>query len=1011
MSNRTPKRPATVVSLALPILCVAFAIRAWHLATQSFWWDEAYSAMVASKGLREIVSTLAREDYHPPLHYFVLHFWMRVAGQSEFALRFVSVSAGVLTVAAAWTAARRLLTRSAAPIAALIFALAPFLWYYSQEARMFALVPLFGTLALYFCARAVEENRRWLWAPYTAMVTLGLYDFYYAIFLPFVCGVWIVLRAAWTWERSPRSTATLDGPESKPPAGPVVALASDAPRAIPGRGSKEQWGSILRDWAIATLAAFVLYAPWLPIFLSRTDVWSSAFTPDNGPAKVIVWTWPELILGLPSLPLYRQPLPAALLALAAAITLVSLAHSWRVRAGQPAALLAALAFVIPYLTIAAISAIKPVYHPRYAIPIVVGLYLTLAGLIDSLVHDRVRLSVPGLTPRPDRWRHRLVSFSALSPSPRPAVATGKGTRIADAPRAWMAGSPERGLTRASRWLGLASCLVLVACSSYGLSHLAGDSAYARDDYRDAIRYVEQNERPGDTILHNAIPPFWYYYHGASPSTYFPTGPYTEQNVASELNQVTRGHGRLWYVQHAAIPNDPSGFVDAQLRLHAVRLDERWFGAIRVQLWQVSPGEVFAATKFLPASANVANQLMLTGYAASGEAIGGHTIDVELRWQVSRTPSSDDGFWVALGDSDGWTWGRADTRPRDAAYRLSGAWPAGETVVTRFDLPIDIGTPPNHYQLIAGVYRLSDLTGLDVLDAGQHPIGQQIVLGPLNVPKPSVGTTDPSLPNQVEMQVLPALTLVADRLGSSDLAPGDQVPVTFLWRASGSLPLLRGSLLLQAPGGQIIAEDTRPIGDSFPTDRWEPGNLIREQRLLKVPASAPSGPASLSLALAGGPSIPLGTATIRRIVREFTPPPTSHPLQAVLGEAIALVGYDLSADQARPGDQLTITLTWKDLRTVSTSYHVFVHLLDDQNHIWAQWDGVPRNWSYPTSAWVPGEYIVDRYTLTLSPQAPAGSLSIEVGLYDLASGKRLAVTGPSGDPEADRIVLQTLRVAR
>lgn len=913
MNPSTIQRRFPAIWLVVPILFLAFCLRTWHLDVQSFWWDEAYSTMVASEGLRAIVATLAREDFHPPLHYFILHFWMQISGQSEFALRFVSVAAGVLTVAAAAAAAKRLFGRNAAPIAALIFGFSPFLFYYAQEARMFALVPLFGTLAIYFCARAVEDSRRWPWLAYTGLVTLGLYDFYYAIFLPFVCGLWVLLRVGRRWPAC-------------------------------------------RDWAIATLAAFVLYVPWLPIFLSRSDVWASAFAPENGPVKVITWTWPEFVLGLPDLSLYAQPVPDVLLGLTALAALATLVHAWRTRGRQPSVALAALAFIVPFLTIAAIAAVKPVYHPRYAIAVIIGLYLAFAGLIDYLLEG------------------------------------------------------GRGLARVNRSAGIALCALLVVCAGYGLYHLEFDPAYARDDYRDAIAYVQHGERPGDTVIDNAIPPFWYYYHGPAPASYFPNGPYTEADVATELNQVTEGRPRLWYVQHQAIPNDPDGFVDTQLRLHSQRLDERWFGAIRVQLWQISPGVTFAATRFLPVAANVANQLTLTGYGVFGDVVGGRTVDVELRWLVRQTPSANDGFWVALEDSAGRIWGRADTRPRDASYNLSKAWPVGENVVTRFDLPIAVGTPPGSYRLVAGSYRLSDLAGLNVLDAGQHPIGQQIVLGPLGVPRPTVGTTDPTLPNQLAMQITPALTLAADQLGPSSLAPGDSLAVTFLWRAMGTLSPLDASLRLQAPDGQIVVQDDRPLGDAFPTNRWQPGELVREQRTLKLPASAPAGPAALSLVLSNGHSIPLGSIAIARVVRDFTAPSTPHPLQDVLGGTVSLVGYDLSADRTTPGGQLTLTLDWKDLRATATSYHVFVHLLDSQDHIWAQWDGVPKNWSYPTSAWIPSEYVEDHYPLKLSPRTPLGNLTIEVGLYDATTGNRLPVAASAGDPSSDRVVLGKIQVA-
>src|SRR5579884_325232 len=102
MASTTLKPRTPAFWIGLVILLGAFALRVWRLAVPSFWWDDAYSTMVASGSLRSIVAALGREDFHPPLHYFLLHYWMRLVGRSEFSLRYMSVAAGVLTVAAAW---------------------------------------------------------------------------------------------------------------------------------------------------------------------------------------------------------------------------------------------------------------------------------------------------------------------------------------------------------------------------------------------------------------------------------------------------------------------------------------------------------------------------------------------------------------------------------------------------------------------------------------------------------------------------------------------------------------------------------------------------------------------------------------------------------------------------------------------------------------------------------------------------------------------------------------------
>lgn len=907
-SSRPSRLAHPALLLAIVTILLAYGLRVWHLGLQSFWWDEAYSTMVASRSLGAIVSALAVQDFHPPFHYFALHYWMRAVGETEFALRYLSVLAGVLTVAVAWTTAKRLFGAAAAPISTLVFGLSPYLWYYSQETRPFAFVPLFGMLALYFCARAMDDGRWQTWGAYTIAITLGFYDLYYALFLPFACGLWILARPKLVRTHFPR-------------------------------------------WLVATAAAFVLYLPWIPIFIERSTVWGSAFRPDNGPVKIVVWSWPEFLFGLPTLALYQQPGPAVLLGVAACITVAGFVVAWRLRHVRPGYLLSVLAFAVPLLTMAAISIIKPVFHPRYAIPAVFGLYLLFVGMMALLLR-------PGRLPR-----QAAGAFIAV---------------------------------------------VLLASAGFGFYHLVYDPAYWRDNYRAAYAWIKEAQRPGDTIIHNAIPPAWYYYHGPAPVTYFPTGPYTEANVANELNQITQNHQRLWYVEHLLIPNDPAGYIESQLQLHAKLVHERWYGAIRVQLWAIPHPDAFSVARLTPTKIDVANEFSLTGYSVEGKPVGGQSLDVELQVKTLRRPSSDDGFWVGLVDNQGHFWGRADIRPRDAKYNLTSGWSDGETLVVRFNLPLDVGTPPGTYSLVTGIYRLSDLAGLNVLDSNQNPIGQRAKLGQVTVAQASRGTTDTKLAVQANKPAGSGLTLAAYQVQDLKVAPGDSIPVVLLWRSDKSLSAESATLRLASADGHVVTQVEGPIGGRFPTSQWSPGDLVREQRTLKVPATAPSGLSTLSLILPSGPVIPLGTVSISGVARVFTAPQVPHTIQATFGDTIQMVGFGLSADHVAPGGQLAVTVDWKSVRQTSTSYHVFVHLLDSQNHVVAQWDGVPRNWTYPTSAWLPGEYVVDHYTLKLPTNAPTGDDIIEVGLYDATTGKRLSVTGP-GIPSSDRVVLQHMPV--
>jgi len=121
--------------------------------------------------------------------------------------------------------------------------------------------------------------------------------------------------------------------------------------------------------------------------------------------------------------------------------------------------------------------------------------------------------------------------------------------------------------------------------------------------------------------------------------------------------------------------------------------------------------------------------------------------------------------------------------------------------------------------------------------------------------------------------------------------------------------------------------------------------------------------------------------------------------------IRLRGYALTP-AAEPGGHILLTLHWQSLRTVERDYQVFVHLLDAGGNKVAQRDGQPVQWMRPTRSWRPGEEIVDRYGILLPETLGAGEYRLAVGLYDPATGQRLAV---SAGPASFAIELGPVRV--
>jgi len=90
----------------------------------------------------------------------------------------------------------------------------------------------------------------------------------------------------------------------------------------------------------------------------------------------------------------------------------------------------------------------------------------------------------------------------------------------------------------------------------------------------------------------------------------------------------------------------------------------------------------------------------------------------------------------------------------------------------------------------------------------------------------------------------------------------------------------------------------------------------------------------------------------------------------------------------------VTLYWQARAETAHSYKVFVHLLDEEGRIVTQADAFPAGGKRPTTGWLAGEVIADRYALALPGNLKAGSYQLAMGLYDPESGNRLRAAGGS-----------------
>lgn len=231
----THAAPSRAWRLRLVAICLlAFALATFRLEVQSLWYDEGVTATVAQQGVAELTRWTAA-DIQPPLYYYVVSVWGRLAGWGEWALRLPSAWFTTLSVALLAALTLRLSRAPhAAVLAALLAALHPLLVYYAQEARMYAQLTALVILAAYLLLRLADDPARrwWLWSLFIVAATAALYTHYFAAFVLI---------------------------------GLAVAFAVDVWRRQPGGVARRGLWALLGAGALVLL----LYAPWVGAILSQ----------------------------------------------------------------------------------------------------------------------------------------------------------------------------------------------------------------------------------------------------------------------------------------------------------------------------------------------------------------------------------------------------------------------------------------------------------------------------------------------------------------------------------------------------------------------------------------------------------------------------------------------------------------------------------------------------------------------------------------------------------------------
>jgi hypothetical protein len=300
--------------------------------TQSLWRDEAFSVLMALRPVSFIVSHVS---FEPPVYYLLLHFWIKIFGQSEIALRSLSLVAFTAATAIVIVWSEKLFRKHWLswwlPV---FFFFNPMLLYYGMEGRTYGWYILFAVLSLF----AYAERR---WVLLTVATVLGFYTHSYFLIVPFAEVIHYIVTTRIRWKKDPMVRAV------------AVSAVSIAPWFV----------VLLRE---ASIFGHLWY---FPVDLNLvTSVLGNLFVGYEG-TPWYLWTFTKVLslifLGFSYLALRSEKIRTT-----AKIFLIQI--------------------YLPLIVVIGISFIKPFYVNRYVIPVTIAEVMIIALVVYAIRNTTVQ---------------------------------------------------------------------------------------------------------------------------------------------------------------------------------------------------------------------------------------------------------------------------------------------------------------------------------------------------------------------------------------------------------------------------------------------------------------------------------------------------------------------------------------------------------------------------------------------------------------------------------------------
>ncbi|AFZ58233.1 glycosyltransferase family 39 protein [Anabaena cylindrica FACHB-243] len=187
------KNLLSVEKISLIVIALAVLLRIINLGTREFWYDEVLSLLLSTSKnnaykmpgdapvvlaeytsllrlpvesgvrdffltIRDLIKNLLGGEPHPPIFFLSQHFWLRLFGNSEAAMRSLNTLISIAAMGGAYGLGKFILGHRGGLFLAALLGISPFYLFHSLNFRMYAPLVLWAVLSAWSLLHLIEQQ-------------------------------------------------------------------------------------------------------------------------------------------------------------------------------------------------------------------------------------------------------------------------------------------------------------------------------------------------------------------------------------------------------------------------------------------------------------------------------------------------------------------------------------------------------------------------------------------------------------------------------------------------------------------------------------------------------------------------------------------------------------------------------------------------------------------------------------------------------------------------------------